>query len=81
MSATTDPIGREVPHGDDCALDDLEKQSILRELGAILNSPYFQPSRRCQQFLSYVVRHRLEGNHERLKERTIGVDQIGRAHV
>jgi hypothetical protein len=74
MSATTDPIGSEVPHGDDCALDDLERQSILRELDAILNSPYFQPSKRCQQFLSYVVRHRLEGNHERLKERMIGVD-------
>jgi hypothetical protein len=78
MSSTVNPIGREEVTGDTRALDELEKTSVLRELDAILNSPIFQPSKRCQQFLSYVVHHRLEGNHERLKERTIGVDLFQR---
>ncbi|MGA3372205.1 MAG: hypothetical protein ABSC48_10645 [Terracidiphilus sp.] len=78
MASKTDPIAREEANRDACALDDIAKASVLRELDAILNSPFFQPSRRCQQFLAYVVRHRLEGNHERLKERTIGVDLFQR---
>jgi hypothetical protein len=78
MGSTTNPIGREEVDGEARTLDELEKISVLRELDAILNSPIFQPSKRCQQFLSYVVRHRLEGNHERLKERTIGVDLFQR---
>jgi hypothetical protein len=75
MGSTTEPIGREAT-----ALSDLERKSILHELDAILNSPFFLPSKRCQQFLTYVVHHELEGNHERLKERTIGVDLFHR-HV
>src|ERR1019366_4284295 len=78
MSSKVNPVGREEVTGDTHALDELEKTSVLRELDAILNSPIFQPSKRCQQFLSYVVHHRLEGNHERLKERTIGVELFGR---
>ena len=78
MSSKVNPVGREEVTGDTHALDELEKTSVLRELDAILNSPIFQPSKRCQQFLSYVVHHRLEGNHERLKERTIGVDLFQR---
>jgi hypothetical protein len=58
--------------------DDLERAAILTELDAILSSPIFQTSKRGQQFLSYVVHHRIEGNHERLKERTIGVDLFQR---
>ena len=78
MGSTLKPIGREQVDGDTRALDDAEKTLVLRELDAILGSSIFQPSKRCQQFLSYVVRHRLEGNHERLKERTIGVDLFHR---
>src|ERR1035441_2754741 len=74
MSSKVNPVGREEVTGDTHALDELEKTSVLRELDAILDSPVFQSSKRCQQFLSFVVHHRLEGNHERLKERTIGVD-------
>lgn len=78
MESTTNQIWREEVHGETRTLDDLEKAAILHELDAILNSPIFQPSKRCQQFLSYVVHHRLEGNQERLKERTIGVDLFQR---
>ncbi len=78
MDSTSSSLWREEANGDDRILDEPEKASILRELDAILNSPVFHPSKRCQQFLSYVVHHRLEGNHERLKERTIGVDLFQR---
>ena len=78
MDLTTHQVWREKVVGDDRSYDESERASVLRELDAILNSPVFQSSKRCQQFLSYVVRHRLEGNHERLKERTIGVDLFQR---
>lgn len=78
MGSITREIGHEGVHANARTFDEVERASVLRELDAILNSPVFQPSKRCQQFLSYVVRHRLEGNHERLKERTIGVDLFQR---
>ncbi len=78
MGLITKEIGREGVDGDSRTFDEVERATVLRELDAILNSPVFQPSKRCQQFLSYVVQHRLEGNHERLKERTIGVDLFQR---
>jgi hypothetical protein len=76
MGSITKQIGREGVESH--TLDEVERASVLRELDAILNSPVFQASKRCQQFLSYVVQHRLEGNQERLKERTIGVDLFQR---
>src|ERR1700691_1404381 len=78
MVLITKEMGREGIDGDSRTFDEVERTEVLRELDAILNSPVFQPSKRCQQFLSYVVRHRLEGNQERLKERTIGVDLFQR---
>jgi hypothetical protein len=78
MDLTTHQVWRENVVRDDRIFDEPEKASILRELDAILNSPVFQTSKRCQQFLSYAVHYRLEGNHERLKERTIGVDLFQR---
>jgi hypothetical protein len=53
-------------------IDGAEKEIVLRELDSILNSQFFRTSNRSKQFLAYVVHHRLEGNHEPLKERTIG---------
>jgi len=78
MGSTTEPIRREAVGGEVGAPGDVERKSVLRELDAILNSPIFRPSKRCQQFLSYVVHHRLDGNHEGLKERTIGVSLFHR---
>jgi len=78
MSLTSRQVGPEEVNGDSRTFDEVEKESVLRELNSILNSPIFQPSKRGQQFLSYVVRHRLEGNHDRLKERTIGIDLFQR---
>ena len=78
MDLTTHQVWREKVDGEERMFDELERASVLGELDAILNSPLFQGSKRCQQFLSYVVHHRLAGNHERLKERTLGVDLFQR---
>ena len=53
-------------------MDGPEKEAVLRELESILSSPFFRTSNRSKQFLSYVVQHTLDCNHEPLKERTIG---------
>jgi hypothetical protein len=52
--------------------DGPDKEAVLRELESILSSPFFRTSNRSKQFLSYVVQHTLDGNHEPLKERTLG---------
>jgi hypothetical protein len=53
-------------------------EAIDHELKLILNSPHFRTSKRSQQFLSYVVQYRLDGNLEPLKERTIGTELFKR---
>jgi hypothetical protein len=64
---TQAPPASGVLHG-----DEPDQDAIARELEQILGSPYFHSSKRSQEFLSFVVRHRLAENHEPLKERTIG---------
>ena len=48
---STKEIGREGIDGDPRTFDEVERTAVLHELDAILNSPVFQPSKRCQQFL------------------------------
>ena len=48
------------------------RDAVLRELELVFASPYFHASKRSQQFLSYVVQYKLDGNEDQLKERTIG---------
>jgi hypothetical protein len=45
---------------------------VSRELEQILASTWFHSSKRSQEFLTFVVRHRLAENNQPLKERTIG---------
>jgi hypothetical protein len=52
---------------------------VLEELDRIVASRFFKNADRSRQFLEYVVRHRLEGHAEQLKERTIGTGIFGRA--
>ncbi len=78
MASKTLPIRHEHDPNVSYVVDDADRASILAELEAILSSPFFQTSKRCKQFLTYVVQHRLEGNHDRLKERTIGVELFDR---
>ena len=78
MGAKTLPIRHEQDPNESFVVDEAERASILSEMDAILSSPFFQTSKRCKQFLTYAVQHRLEGNHDRLKERTIGVELFDR---
>ncbi len=66
------------PQRDSSPLDELQTAAILRELDRILKSPSFRTSKRCQQFLSYVVQHSLEGETELLRERSIGAELFQR---
>lgn len=52
---------------------------VLEELDRILASKFFKNAERSRQFLEYVVRNKLEGHVEHLKERTIGTDVFQRA--
>jgi hypothetical protein len=56
-----------------------ENTLVLEELDRILESRFFKNAGRSRQFLDYVVRHKLEGPAEQLKERTIGTEIFQRA--
>jgi hypothetical protein len=72
MHSPTFPNGKPQRNKGGSPPDGPAKEAVLRELESILSSPFFRTSNRSKQFLSYVVQHTLEGNHEPLKERTIG---------
>ena len=54
-------------------------EEIREALARVLDSHEFRASRRCQEFLRFVVETTLSGNGQMLKERTIGVEVFGRA--
>jgi hypothetical protein len=54
-------------------------EEIRQALALVLESHEFRASRRCQEFLRFVVETTLSGNSQTLKERTIGVEVFGRA--
>lgn len=64
------------PHG---VLGHPDADEVRRELERILASPVFRGSKRCQDFLQYVVAKVLEGDARNLKERTLAVEVFGRA--
>lgn len=53
-------------------------EGVREELERVLNSREFRASRRCQDFLRYVVEAVLAGSSDSLKERTIGIEVFGR---
>jgi hypothetical protein len=53
-------------------------EAVRSELKRILESPEFRGSRRCQDFLTYVVEQVLAGLPHGLKEHAIGVEAFGR---
>ena len=61
-----------IPHGPN-------PEEIGRQLRAILASPVFHGSRRCQQFLEFVCEKSLAGEGRTIKERTIAIDVFGRS--
>jgi hypothetical protein len=52
--------------------------AVRTELNAILKSSYFSGSRRCQDFLEFIVQQALDGNYEYLTERFLGSELFGR---
>lgn len=48
------------------------RAAVLQELDRVLASRFFKNSLRSRQFLEYIVRRKLDGHIEDLKERTIG---------
>src|SRR5882757_4554467 len=51
---------------------------VRRELDRILASAVFRGSKRCQDFLQFVVTKVLEGDAKHLKERTLAIEVFGR---
>ena len=70
------------PRGTESELGDSRPKAdeVRRELHSILESRVFHGSKRCQQFLEYVVEKSLSGEPGALKERTIAMEVFGRQH-
>src|ERR1700677_838679 len=60
-----------IPHGPN-------PEEIGRQLRAILATPVFHGSRRCQQFLEFVCEKSLAGEGSTIKERMIAIHVFGR---
>jgi len=54
------------------------RRIVLEELDHVLASRFFKNSPRSRQFLEYIVRRKLEGRTEELKERSIGIELFQR---
>ena len=61
--------------GNSHGIGDVEVRAELRK---VLESPEFRASKRCQDFLRFVVENTLGGRADILKERTIGIEAFGR---
>jgi hypothetical protein len=57
---------------------DQSRTAARQQLTRILESHHFHSSKRCSQFLRYVVEHTIDNHHEPLKERTLGIEIFGR---
>src|SRR3954463_5375068 len=55
-------------------LNESREQAIQAELTRVLVSPAFRTSKRCREFLEYIVEHTIRGPAGALKERSIGVE-------
>jgi hypothetical protein len=61
-----------------CLDPGVTSEAVRAELERILASPEFKASKRCQDFLQFVVDRALAGGPNDLKERTIGIEVFGR---
>lgn len=57
---------------------DEQAGAIKGELDSILSSAHFAGSKRCCEFLEFIVLHALEGDLEKLNERFLGTELFGR---
>lgn len=82
MSAQKMSEAATLPHTVDTAfhpITDAERDEVRSQLRRILVSPAFQNSKRYAAVLKYIVEQTLEGEGDRLKERTIGIEVFQRA--
>jgi hypothetical protein len=78
MKGTVESRGLSSSHKGLAPIGKPQRAAILRELENILNSQGFRASKRCQEFLSYVVNQTLDGHADLLKERSLGVELFHR---
>jgi hypothetical protein len=78
MKGRVEPMGLSSPHKELAPIGKAQRPAVLRELENILNSQGFRASKRCHEFLSYVVNQTLDGHADLLKERSIGVELFHR---
>src|SRR4249920_1350387 len=50
------------------------ERAVQAELSRLLESSAFRTSKRCREFLEYIVQHTISGPNGSLKERSIGVE-------
>ena len=50
------------------------EQDVRAELTRLLESPAFGTSKRCREFLEYIIEHAIKGPAGAVKERSIGVE-------
>lgn len=55
-------------------LNQSQERAVIAELARLLESPAFRTSKRCREFLDYIVVHTISGPSSALKERSIGVE-------
>lgn len=60
--------------GGETRVDESQRREIRTELDRLLESAAFRNSKRCREFLEYIVEHTLNGPIGTLKERSIGVE-------
>jgi hypothetical protein len=75
-------MSRTATHADETGLardpNAPKSEEILAQLRAVLLSPAFHGSKRCQQFLEFVCEKSLAGDAGSLKERAIAIEVFGR---
>lgn len=57
---------------------DEERAAIIGEMERILVDPAFKSSKRCQALFRKLIEHALAGDHNGIKERTLGIEVFGR---
>jgi len=60
--------------GESRGLNKVREQDVRAELDHLLESPAFRTSKRCREFLEYIIEHTISGPAGALKERSIGVE-------
>jgi hypothetical protein len=58
----------------------IDNKAVLQQLDRMVKSRHFRNSRRYPAFLAHIVRRRLEGDLDSLKERILGIEVFKRAH-